>query len=90
VPWQAWQSFELGTWFGGFPVAKPPLWQVAQGLVTPEWSKRAGVHQFVTWQSPHWSLLGRCWSDFPSACRGPPRVWHCPHWIGVPENTPPR
>ena len=30
---------------GGLPVAKPPLWQVTQALVTSVWSKRAGVHE---------------------------------------------
>ena len=33
------------------PVAVMPLWQLWQKVVSPEWLKRAGLHDSVVWQS---------------------------------------
>ena len=58
VRWQVLQSAVVGTCLAGFPVARLPLWQLAQAPVTPAWSKRAPVQLRALWQAEQSAVVG--------------------------------
>ncbi len=44
-----------------------PLWQVKHMPLTPEWSKFAGSHAAVLWQSSQAAVVGRWLEGLPGA-----------------------
>jgi len=54
-------------WFEALPVARVPLWQLAQLPVMFAWSKRAGSHASVEWQSSQVFALGMWFEGLPVA-----------------------
>ena len=60
VVWQLSQESVVEMCAAFLPGAVVPLWQVAQPLEMPVWSKRlAGFHVMVEWQAWHSLLVGR-------------------------------
>ena len=68
MPWQLSQEALVTMWFVGLPVARTPLWQVAQvpGW-TPAWSNRAGRQASVEWQASQLLSAGTWFAVLPVA-----------------------
>ena len=69
-------------WDVGLPVAVVPLWQVEQLPVMLAWSKRAGVHAVVEWQSAQVFALWMWFAGFPVAVVP---LWQVKHAAVTPE-----
>ena len=85
VRWQLSQlAAPTGTWVGFLPVAREPLWQVAQVPgATPLWSKpEAGVQAAVLWQVSQEAVV---WMWLPGLPEAIAPVWQV---VQVPAVTP--
>jgi hypothetical protein len=55
------------------PVACVPLWQLAQFVVIPVWSKPAGRHAMVLWHELHSEVVATWFAPLPVAIVP---LWH--------------